>query len=429
MAIRDDDRSNEPAALSNRLSSLPLIGHVLGNPSLRNRDFHKLCGSTVFNNIGMSGELVIIGILIFELTQSSTWVGIALALYTLPMLVFGLLSGVVADWMDRRTLLRRVEMCVVLNLLLFSAVIYVAPVALWLVLAFAAISGTIRDSAYAARMSYAYDLVGGQNVVAGLSLLNLAARSGQLMGALIAGAIMQRYGAPTAITFLAAAHIVAFVLISRLRSGGRTETATTVERVPIGQNLRQCIVELCTNKVLLMLVVITGVVEVFGFSFSTALPELATERFGVGAAGLGEMHAMRAVGGILAALALTTFVGSMKPGAVYLVVICAFGGALLLLSAANIFNLALAALILIAGMATASDVLTQSMMQLSVPDHLRGRAMGIWVFAIGWAPVGHLEMGSLAEAFGVEIALLINGAALIGVGVVAAIAVPRLRKL
>jgi len=74
-------------------------------------------------------------------------------------------------------------------------------------------------------------------------------------------------------------------------------------------------------------------------------------------------------------------------------------------------------------------VLTQSMMQLSVPDHLRGRAMGFWVFAIGWAPVGHLEMGSLSVMLGVDTALLINGAALISVGVIATIAVPRLRKL
>ena len=91
--------------------------------------------------------------------------------------------------------------------------------------------------------------------------------------------------------------------------------------------------------------------------------------------------------------------------------------------------MALAALIVVAGMATASDVLTQSMMQLSVPDHLRGRAMGFWVFAIGWAPVGHLQLGALSVIIGVDKALLINGVALILVGVIAAIAVPRLRKL
>ncbi|NQV45552.1 MAG: MFS transporter [Rhodospirillales bacterium] len=426
MAIQDNDRSDEPVAPPGRLSSLPLIGHVLGNPSLRNRDFHKLCGSSAFNNIGMSGELVIIGILIFEITQSSTWVGIAVALYNLPMLVFGLLSGAIADWMDRRTLLRRVELVVVINLVIFSALIAMVPADLWLILLFAVVSGSIRDSAYAARISYAYDLVGGQHIVAGLSLLNLASRVGQLIGALAGGIVMQNYGAPAAILCLAAAHAVAFILLSQLRSAGSVET---VERVPIGQSLRQCFIEMRSNRVLLMLIIITGGVEVFGFSFSTTLPELAATRFSVGAKGLGEMHAMRAIGGILAALILAAFVGPQKRGAIYLFVICAFGGGLILLSAANQFALALAALIIIAGLASASDVLTQSMMQLSVPDHLRGRAMGLWVFAIGWAPVGHLEMGSFAENLGVSAALQINGTALISVGVIAAIFVPRLRKL
>ncbi len=399
---------------------------MLGNPALRSRDFQKLCGGSAFNNIGMSGEIVIVGILAFEITQSSAWVGITLALYHLPMLVFGLLSGVIADWMDRRTLLRRIELAIIVNLLIFSVLIPMAPDKLWLILVFAVVSGSIRDAAFAARISYAYDLVGSGNVVAGLGLHNLASRSGQLLGALVTGAIMHRYDTSAAILCLAAAHLVAFVLQSRLRSAGLAEM---VERVPMGQNLRQCVREVRTNGLLLMLVMITAVVEVFGFSFSTALPELAAQRFEVGAEGLGEMHAARAAGGILAALILTTTMGSRRRGAVYLFVICAFGGGLFLLSAASHFVLALAALVVVAGLATASDVLTQSMMQLSVPDHLRGRAMGFWVFAIGWAPVGHLEMGSLSTMLGVDAALLINGAALIGVGIIATIAVPRLRKL
>ncbi len=403
-----------------------MIGHVLGNPALRGRDFQKLCGGSAFNSMGMSGEIVIIGILAFEITQSSAWVGIALALYYLPMLVLGLLSGVIADWMDRRTLIRRVELAIVVNLLIFSVMIPMAPTELWLILAFAVVSGSIRDAAFAARISYAYDLVGSHNVVAGLSLLNLASRCGQLIGALVTGAVLHRFDTSAAILCLASAHLVAFILLSRLRSAG---IVAAEPRVPIGQNLRQCVHEISTNGLLLMLVMITAVVEVFGFSFSTALPELASHRFNVGAEGLGEMHAARAAGGILAALILTTFMGSRRRGAVYLFVICAFGVGLCLLSAANHFVMALAALIVVAGMATASDVLTQSMMQLSVPDHLRGRAMGFWVFAIGWGPVGHLELGSLSVIIGVDKALLINGVALVFVGVIAAIAVPRLRKL
>ncbi len=141
------------------------------------------------------------------------------------------------------------------------------------------------------------------------------------------------------------------------------------------------------------------------------------------------MHAARAVGGISAGLVLASMAELQRRGMVYLGVIYAFGLSLLLLSASGRFALALAALVVVAGLAAASDILTQSMAQLSVPDRMRGRAMGSWVFAIGSAPLGHLEMGALAVLLGVEGALVVNGVALIGIGILTTVAAPRLRRL
>ena len=178
-----------------------------------------------------------------------------------------------------------------------------------------------------------------------------------------------------------------------------------------------------------MLMILTASVEVFGFSFSTALPELAATRFHVGPEGLGMMHAARAMGGILAGIVLAGLGGLKRKGLVFLAVIYAFGGSLLLLALFDGFALGLAALVMVAFMATASDVLTQSMVQLSVPNALRGRAMGTWSLAIGSAPLGHLVMGALAVVIGVGGALAVNGLALIAVGLLAALMAPGLRKL
>ena len=112
-----------------------------------------------------------------------------------------------------------------------------------------------------------------------------------------------------------------------------------------------------------------------------------------------------------------------------LAAIYGLGTSLILLSAAGLFALALLALLLVAVLATVSDVLTQSMMQLSVPNRFRGRAMGSWVLAVGASPLGHLQMGALAVTLGVGGALLVNGGALIGVAILATVAAPRLRRL
>ncbi|MBT5195805.1 MAG: hypothetical protein HOM07_25955 [Rhodospirillaceae bacterium] len=118
-----------------------------------------------------------------------------------------------------------------------------------------------------------------------------------------------------------------------------------------------------------------------------------------------------------------------RRGLAYIGVIFAFGASLMLLAADSPLMATMAIIAIVAGAAAASDTLTQSMMQLSVPNALRGRAMGVWVLAIGFAPLGHLEMGGLVEVIGLGPALFTNGAALVAVGVFVAISVPRLRQL
>lgn len=403
-----------------------MIKHLAGNPALTSADFRRLWAASAFNHLGMIGEQVILGLLAFHITQSTAWVGAVLALYFLPMLIFGLLSGAIADRLDRRGLLCGMELVIIANLILFSAAVAFGMGGLLTILVFAVISGTARAIYQPARLSYAYDIVGGQHIVAGLGLLNLGTRLGQLAGALLAGAAMQRLGTPAALLVLAAAHMVAFAFVLRLRSVG---LAAGVERAPIGQNLREYMHEIRVNRTLLMLLIVTASVEIFGFSFMTALPELATTRFGLGAEGLGMMHAARATGGILASLLLVGLGGPRRAGLVYLVTIFIFGGSLMLLAGSGVFALALVALLLVAGSAVTTDILTQGMFQLCVPDGLRGRAMGVWVLAVGTGPLGHLEMGGLAVSIGVAGALLANGAALIGVGVLTTIYAPHLRKL
>ena len=75
------------------------------------------------------------------------------------------------------------------------------------------------------------------------------------------------------------------------------------------------------------------------------------------------------------------------------------------------------------------DTLYKTLMQSNVPDEQRGRAMGSWVVSIGVAPVGHIGVGGLATALGPQGALLVNGAALAGISLVAAFGLPKIRRL
>ena len=91
--------------------------------------------------------------------------------------------------------------------------------------------------------------------------------------------------------------------------------------------------------------------------------------------------------------------------------------------------MAVAAIILINGMGTLSDILSQSLVQTAVANDLRGRAMGSWVVAVGMGPVGHVQIGALASLLTVTFALVTHGAGLLILGIISVSFFPRLRKL
>jgi predicted MFS family arabinose efflux permease len=406
-----------------------VLDAIKAGPLGTEADFRMLWSSQIFSAAGYAGEQVVLGLLVYRITGSSEWVGISLAIYYMPLFIAGTLSGAIADWMDRRRLLRLLELGFLSAQVLFAATLVAGFDALWVMLVASFAFGVLRAMHQPVRVSYAYDLIGGGRVVSAIGTLNLGIRSGQLVGSLAAGTVMELFGAPGAFLTLASGHAVAWLLVGRLRSAGRASVAAT-DRAPIGRNLLEYISELRNNRILLMLVLLTASVELFGFSFQTGLPQLAEGRLQVGADGLGQLQAARAAGGVVASLLLMLGLGWLaRPGRVYLGVIVLFGIGMIAVSVSNHFLLAMLALFLVSGMATASDILTQSMLQLSVPNALRGRAMGAWSLAIGVSPIGQMEMGFLIGSFGLGAAYAFNGCVLIAIALIVAIAVPGLRRL
>ena len=404
----------------------PTTGRRARVPALRRPGFRVLLGASGLNAGSMAGELVVVGWLVLEFTDSSFMVGLALALTFLPMVLLGLPAGALADLFDRRRLLRVLDAALALIAALGGVLALFDLLDVWRLFALVFVSGAFRAAYHPIRLAYAHDVAGPGAMISALSLINLSTRCGQLVGAAAAGSLIQRLGPEYAFFGLAALHVGALGMLFALRI--RTASRTT-PREPVLDNLRAFARELRTNRTLLGLVGLTAAVEVLGFSYMTALPALARDVLGVGAEGLGLLTALQAVGGILATLLLTAQGEFTRRGAVYIGVILLFGLGLIALGATRVLGLAAPVVAFVAGMASLSDILTQAMMQFSVPDHLRGRAMGSWVFAVGSSPLGHLQMGALAAAIGPSAALLLHGAGLVALAGLVMVAAPRLRRL
>ena len=394
---------------------------ALGGPR-----FHRLLLMTFFNGASMAGEMLLLGLAVYERAGTTTWVGLSLALYFAPNFFVGALAGTFADSFDRVRVLRVVEAALGIILLALGALIASGVAGLPLILVLTLASGVFRAACNPARASYAFDLVGAERVVSALGTLNVAMRLGQLAGALVAGWAAAALGAGIAYMMLSLAHVLALAALGRQRA---PEALPGGGRPSLRAGLAEFGRELGANRPLLILVAVTAAVEVFGFSYLSALPELVVSGLGLDATGLGVIHAARSAGGIAGGVVMTLLGHGRRLGLMWLVVIAMFGLAVAALAFASSLPAAVIVVVLIAMGAVASDVLTQSMMQLAVPGELRGRAMGAWQVAVGISPIGHAEVGILAGAVGTAHALLLNGVALVLVAVGAGAVSRRLREM
>ena len=403
-----------------------LAGRATWADSFQYRDFRLLWGSTLLQSIGMGMEFVALGYLVLNETNSPFMVGAAAAARMAPLFLLGMVSGAVADRVDRRLFLRFVNLVggVVAGLMAVALITDVADV--WHIMVFAFASGGIWAFNLTVRQAYTYDIVGPERALNGLSLNALSQQIGGVAGSIIAGMIISTVSVGAQYLAVSASYLSSIVFLLALRDVGQ---AAVTRRQPVLDNLVGYVQILKKNTTLRTLMVLTAVTEVFGFTHMSLLPVFARDVLGVGALGLGFMTAVRQAGGMLGLVLLASLGDFKRKGLLIFAVAAAFGlGQMAFSLPVNLFAF-LVVLVVVNACAHSVDTLYKTLMQDNVANDERGRAMGSWVFSIGTAPIGHLGVGGMASAFGAPGALLINGSILAFVSVAAAVGLPKIRRL
>jgi predicted MFS family arabinose efflux permease len=163
------------------------------------------------------------------------------------------------------------------------------------------------------------------------------------------------------------------------------------------------------NRLLAVLALAIILAEIFGFASQTLLPTFARDVFDVGASGLGIMMAVRSAGGALGLLVLSRLGSEGRSGLVFVGGAGLFGLALLLFGVTPVYAVALVLLGLSGLCASVMDTLGQTLLQRNADERERGAAMGLWVFSVGFGPVGHLTLGAAASAFGAPLTQAVSG--------------------
>jgi MFS family permease len=413
-----EDRSAETKPSGRRRERLAM--------TLRDTDMPVLWLATVTYHLGLGMQQVILGWVVLALTHSEAMVGTIFAVRSAPNLVVGFAAGTLTDRCDRRSLMRLAAFGMAGVSFVVAWLAYIEQLTVWHLLLCTGALGIWQALEMTARQAYVVDTLGVHRAVQGIALISLAQRFGGVLGALAAGAALAWGGAAVAFLVMATSYSASACVLYALRRQG---VAAPTVREPIRQNLLTYLRALRTNQDVRMLMGSTAAAELFGFSHQVMLPILAKEVFQVGAGGLGVLTAFRFLGGVLGVSGLTGLSVMPRRGRLLLVVLALFGAGQVLLAYAPTFWFAAACVIVINIMAAATDVLHQTLLQFSVANEQRGRAMGSWIIGTGIGPVGHLEVGSLASLTSAHLALLMNGLALMILTLGMAVGIPRLWRL
>lgn len=352
-------------------------------------------------------------------------VGIVLAARMLPSLLFGLAAGTLADRYERTRQLLAVSLAALpLMLALYrladSGNVSLLPLSL---LSFA--TGCLSVFDVPARQALVMDVVPRTMAPNAMGLNALASRLCTALGAFAAGLLIPVVGVAPCYLVVAGAYVVsaAFILAIRVPA---TPRFTSV-RPPFRHAMREA-ARLIVDVPAVRTLFAAGVAcEIFGFSYMTALPFVARDVLDAGAEGLGTLSAAAAIGGAVIVVLLTILPSRVRREPLMGAVFVVYGASLVALAATNSLAAAAMVMVVTGACAAAFDLLQQTLLQLAVPEHQRGRAVGVWVLGIGSAPIGHLQMGALVALAGAPTALIVNGVVVVIAAAILLARVPRYR--
>ncbi len=377
----------------------------------RQRGYPALAASNAASSFAVSVSTVA---LVWLIRDDPGAIGLLFALRVGALFVFGIPAGLLADRVDRRTLLIGGNLIGIGLALAIAGVGAATSLPQWAILLAALAFGILDASKISAGQAYSYDLVGALLATSGIAIAAIGWQLMSALGNLVAGPIMDSYGVSVAFVVVAAGLVVSTVLLligAPTAEVRRRLAARNPDDPP--RTWRASLVLVRRNHVLALLALAVIVTETFGFSFQVLLPVFADRVFATDAAGYGLMGAVARVGGACALVGVAIYGTSLTRGSVLLTAGATFGCGLMVLAIAPTLAVALLPIFVVGGAAAVSDALSQSLMQRSTDSGERGAAMGVWSFAVGWGPFGSLAVGLAAAQIGAPLTQAIAGAVLL----------------
>jgi MFS family permease len=388
---------------------------------LRHTDFRRLWVGNSLGFVGFQLTAVAVPVQVYELTGSSFWVGMLGLVGLVPLVLFGLWGGAVADAVDRRVLLLGSSLLLwaCTGGLLAADLLGVAS--LPLLLGLVAVQAAGFAVASSTRGAIVPRVLPVELVPSANTLSHTASNLGMVLGPLLAGLILARWSFAAAYAADLAVFTVALYAAARLPALPPAGPATS----PGLRSVAEGLAFIATRPVLLLSFAVDIAAMVLAMP-RALFPETAATLGGRGA--VGWLYAAIAMGAVAAGLS-SGWIGRVgRQGVALVAAVIAWGLAVAAAGLAPALWMTVALLAVAGAADLVSAVYRQTILQTYAPDEMRGRMQGVFIVVVAGGPrLGDLRAGATAAAFGATVSWV--GGGLVCAALVAlALLVPALRN-
>lgn len=372
--------------------------------ALRHPSFLRLWLASSFSGMGTWAHVVAQGWLMYQLTDSPLWLGYIGLMRAVPLLVFPLIGGLVADRMSRVKVLYVTQSIAMAGAGILAAVAASGTIAPWHVLCFALLTALLQAFEGPARQAILPDLVPENAIVSAVSLNSWSFNMSMLLGPAVAGLLLPLVGFAgvflvNAVSFGAVLAVLPFLNVAEGKYPGGAK-----------KNIAEGLRYVLNAPVILPLVALTAIVSLLGRSYAHLMPVLARDLLGLDASGMSWLYTIAGLGAVCMAVVLAA--ARNLPGKGKMAIGGALGVATFLVIFASSRTLLVSeiALFFMGASLALFSTSTTSTLQLLTPKELRGRVMSVNQIAWqGLEYLGVLFTGALATAASVSPVLIAAG--------------------
>jgi len=379
-------------------------------PSLQHRRFRLLWLGLLISIAGSQMQLWALFWHIRTITDQPIALGAIGLSRILPVIIFSLIGGAVADTLNRRNILFVTQMGMALVALGLGWLTLTGHIDLWHIYLLTALQAVCQAFDNPARQSLTPNLVTVKDLPNAFSMNSIANQVGAIVGPAISGFIIAAGGLPyvyiiNAISFLA-------VIIALFAMGPVEQQKAISTNGNHGVNLSSITegVRFILSQPLILSTMIIDFFATFFASANTLMPIIAVDVLHVGAVSYGWLSAAQAIGAMIAGLVISQMGQIRRQGPVFLACVLVFGLATIFFGASRLFILSMLALILVGAADTISTIIRNTIRQLSTPDYIRGRMTSVnQIFFQGGPQLGEVEAGVVGQLLGAPIAIITGG--------------------